>query len=139
MEEEKRDKLIRDIANLEYHKFINVVIEKVDEGKSELRLSPSKNTLNFYGFIHGGIYYSVLDLAAFIACVSKLNEEQVPVTSNINVSVMKAVSSGDLRIEAKILKLGKKTCFLESKAFDKDGDLVATSLITKAIVPRKQK
>ncbi len=139
MDKDKLEKLVQEISDQPYHKFIGFRVEEIGGEKCILRFSPSKNTLNYYGSIHGGIYYTVLDAAAFFLCLSKLNyDEQLPVTSNISVSVVKAVSEGDLRVEAKILKLGKRNCYLESRAFDKDGDLVAVCVITKAIVTLKK-
>jgi uncharacterized protein (TIGR00369 family) len=118
-----------------YHRFIGVKVEKAGEGICRIRFSPSKNTLNLAGVVHGGIYYTVLDMAAFLASSSLVSNDQLTVTSDINVSVMRAVAAGDMTAEAKVLKMGGRSCFIDSRIFDKDGNMVAIGRVTKAILP----
>jgi uncharacterized protein (TIGR00369 family) len=128
-------KLLRIIEDHPYHKFIAFRIEEIGQGNSIISMSPSENTLNFSGFVHGGILYTVLDVAAFLACVSISPDDHLPATTNINVSVMRVISKGYLKVEAKVMKMGRRNCFIESRVIDEDGEVIAIGLITKAIVP----
>ena len=40
-----------------------------------------------------------------------------------------------LKVEAKVIKMGRRNCFTESRVSDEDGNVIAMGLITKAIVP----
>jgi len=136
---EMNELLLRNLITISeehpYHRFIGVKVEKAAGGMCRMRFSPSENTLNMAGVVHGGIYYTVLDLAAFLASASLFADDQLTVTSDINVSVMKAVAAGEMTVEAKVLKMGRRSCFIDSRIFDRDGDMAAIGRITKAVLP----
>ena len=129
------EKLIRYTEDHPYHRFIGVNIEEIKRGTSIVSMTPAENMLTIAGVVHAGVYYTILEVAAFLACVSISPDDQIPATTNINVSVMRAVSKGDLKVKAKVLKIGKRNCFIESRILDEDGNVIATGLITKAMLP----
>jgi len=126
--------LIKRVEQLPYHQFMGFNVSKWDDGYCELTLPMNPNVRNIYGAVHGGIFYSVCDVAAFIAIFPLLPEDTLAVTSDINVSVLQAVQDGPVRFCATVLKMGKRMCFIESKAFDENDNLVVTARITKSLV-----
>ncbi len=99
----------------------------------------SEATRNAYGAVHGGIYYTSCDVAAFVAVATLLPDDYFSVTSDINVSVMAAVLEGDLTVKCEVLKKGKRNCYVASRVLDKNGKLVVVARITKALIPVPRK
>jgi uncharacterized protein (TIGR00369 family) len=132
-------KLIERMENLPYHRFIGLKVVSWEEGRVELTFPLSEATRNAYGAVHGGIYYTACDVAAFIAAATLLPDDHFSVTSDINVSVMAAVLEGDLTVKCEVLKKGKRNCYVASRVLDKDGKLVVAARITKALIPIPRK
>lgn len=126
--------LVEKIENLPYHRFIGLQITSWGNGQSEVLFPLSEATRNAFGAVHGGIYYTACDVGAFIATATLVPEDCLSVTSDINVSVMAAVRDGGLTVKCRVLKKGKRNCYIESKVFDKDNNLTAVARITKALV-----
>jgi uncharacterized protein (TIGR00369 family) len=131
------DKLVESVENIPYHKFIGLKFSRLSEGYGELRVPIRKELLNFNGMLHGGIYYTICDLAASIALVTTLNDGYYPATNDINVSILAASNQGTLTVKSNVLKLGKRLAFVESKAFNENDELLAVGRVTKTILARK--
>ncbi len=125
--------------NTPYHQFIGFKVQSFNEGCAELRLPIKKEIINANGAVHGGIYYTVCDLAASTALSTLLSEDYFYVTSDINVSVLAAASSGELKVQARVLKMGKRMAFVEASIVNEDEDLIAMARVTKTILPRKNR
>ncbi|MFB3924776.1 MAG: PaaI family thioesterase [Syntrophales bacterium] len=138
MEKPLLEKLIKKTENHPYHKFIGLRVMEEWKGSCRIKFSPSGNTRNLTGVVHGGIYYTVLDVAAFVASATVIPDERLTVTSDINISVLAAVSEGDIIVDARVLKTGKRNCIIDSRAFDSNGNLVAIARVTKSIIPFPQ-
>ncbi len=139
MNEASMKKLIETVENLPYHRFIGLKVASWEEGRVELTFPLSEATRNAYGAVHGGIYYTSCDVAAFVAVATLLPDDYFSVTSDINVSVMAAVLEGDLTVKCEVLKKGKRNCYVASRVLDKNGKLVVVARITKALIPVPRK
>ncbi len=104
------------------------------EGQSEVLVEVTENMLNPTDMLHGGLIYALCDLAAYTALLSQIDENQIGVTHQINVQVIKPVNLGDkMIVKGRLIRLGRSLSFLESKAFVND-KLVASATITKSMV-----
>lgn len=135
---EKTRKSAESFENLPYHKFIGIKVTDVGEGYGELRVPVKEEILNANGAVHGGIYYTLCDLAASSALWTLVSEDRFFVTNDINVSVVAAVHKGELTVKANVLKMGKRLAFLEASVFNENEELIAASRITKTILTRKK-
>ncbi len=48
-----------------YFELLSMTVEKMELGLAELHVELNKNHLNPFGGVHGGVYSSVLDSAAY--------------------------------------------------------------------------
>lgn len=78
--------------------------------------------LNATGHIMGGAIYTLAD---FTFAVSTNTPEAVTVTADSQISFMASPKTDVLYAESKLLKNGKRTCFLEVEVKDDKGSLVA--------------
>ena len=126
--------LVEKLQGLPYHRFMGMKIEEYGNGCCLVRVAVGENILAPFGAVHGGILYSLCDVAGAIASFTRLTLGYLAVTADINVSILSAVSSGELDIEAKVLKMGRRSCFIDSRAMQGQ-ELVAVARITKTIIP----
>jgi len=141
--EEQGDKhylplLVDKVQNLPYHRFIGLIIAGYGNGYCSICVPVSENILNPCGAVHGGIIYSLCDVAAYIAVSTILADDQLAVTSDINASLLSAAMQGSLLVEAKVIKVGKRICYLEARVTDAEGNLIAVSRVTKSVIAYPQ-
>lgn len=127
-------KIITATVELPYHRFIDFKVTRCQDGKCEIRWEIRPIHLNIFKAVHGGFYYTLCDVAAFLATCTRCDDDTLAVTSDINVSILSAVSSGTLIFTATMLKRGKRSAFIETKVFDENENLVVAARITKTFI-----
>lgn len=84
------------------------------------------------GAIQGGFIAAMLDEAMGTAAIIASNVTMNAPTLEMKISFLRPLFVGKATAEAKILKWGKSTCFIEAELFDPDGKLVAKASATQA-------
>ena len=96
--------------------------------KMEFDVSPS--FANPTGAVQGGFIAAMLDEAMSTAAIIASNVTMNAPTLEMKISYLRPLFVGKASAEAKILKWGKSTCFIEAELFDPDGKLVAKASAT---------
>ena len=84
------------------------------------------------GAIQGGFIAAMLDEAMGTAAIIASNVTMNAPTLEMKISFLRPLFAGPATAEAKILKWGKSTCFIEAELFDPNGKLVAKASATQA-------
>lgn len=84
------------------------------------------------GAIQGGFLCAMLDEAMSTAAIIASNVTMNAPTLEMKVSFLRPLFVGKATAEARILKWGKSTCFIEADLFDPEGKLVAKASATQA-------
>lgn len=84
------------------------------------------------GAIQGGFIAAMLDEAMSATAIIASNVTMNAPTLEMKVSFLRPLFVGKATAEARILKWGKSTCFIEAELFDPDGKLVAKASATQA-------
>lgn len=122
------------VLSVALHKFFGLELVSQEPGRAELSIAPSNSILNNVHYVHGGVYYSLLDLAGYLALVPMLNAGENAVTCDISCSVLRAVPKDkSVSFVGTVLKRGSRLAFSESRAYS-DGQLVAIAKLTKTII-----
>ena len=135
--DEKIKALVDSFENVPYHKFIGLKFGNAGVGFAELLLPVKKEIMNSNGVVHGGMYYTLCDLAASTALEATLVEGHFYVTHDINVSILSSAKSGVLTAKAEVLKSGKRMAFVESRVYNDRDELLAVGRLTKTLLARK--
>lgn len=107
------------------HNFLDVYVSALGQGTAEMEIPISKDHLNMYDYVHGGVYATLADGTMGLA-VCTLNKGAV--TTTINMNYLKGAARGDvLRSVAKVTKNGNKVVFVECKIYNQREELLATS------------
>ena len=108
-------------------KYNNIIIEEVNEQRCLVKLLISKNSLNPYGMVHGGLIFSLGDTVTGIHC--KILRKRA-VTLNASINFLKPGTGKYLIADSKIIKSGNKICVLESNIYDDHNNLIANMSTT---------
>jgi len=84
------------------------------------------------GAIQGGFIAAMLDEALSTTAIIASNVTMNAPTLEMKVSFLRPLFVGKATAEARILKWGKSTCFIEGELFDHEGKLVAKASATQA-------
>ena len=90
------------------------------------------------GAIQGGFIGAMLDEAMSTAAIIASNITMNAPTLEMKVSFLRPLFVGKASAEARILKWGRTTCFIEAELFDPEGQLVAKASATQAPKPFKR-
>ncbi|MGY1694324.1 MULTISPECIES: PaaI family thioesterase [unclassified Geodermatophilus] len=89
---------------------------------------------NQAALLHGGVVYTFLDVAAFLALLPSLGEGEHAVTHDLTASLLRPVRAGArVDVTGSVLRRGRAVAFLRAEA-TVDGALVASAQVTKSIV-----
>ena len=108
--------------NSGYMKLNDLKIKVNEKDYAEMIHTITPDSMNLYGLVHGGLYYSLADAAAGIASRSDGNTY---VTLNSNFNYLKAVNEGDLIACATVISRTSKICVISVDVKDTN-DLVVS-------------
>lgn len=95
----------------------------LERGFCRLGLTVQPHMVNFQGYPHGGVIFSLADIAFGAACNS---HGETAVALNMTISFLTAVPAGSRLIaEAREIKQGRRAGFYEVSVTSEEGALVA--------------
>ena len=125
-EETRLDTIRKYISEDAFARFLGAEIEIPEPGHSRVSLTVTEDMLNFHGMTHGGLIFTLGDIAFSAAGNS---HGQTAVALNVDITYLRASGVGDrLVAEAREISTGGPTALYEIKVFNADtGDLIAAS------------
>ncbi len=124
---EKRNKKINEyIQHDPFAQLLGANIEILRPGQSRVTLTITDDMVNFHGYTHGGVVFSLGDIAFGAASNS---HGQTAVALNVGINFLKATKSGDRLIAEAIEQTGVGPIGLYDITIkdDRTGELVAKS------------
>ena len=103
-------------------KHNDIIIEKVDEKVSKVKMDITEKSLNPYGIIHGGLIFSMGDTVMGIT-VRKTGRNAVTLDASINY--IKPGTGKYLIATSEVLKIGKTTSVLKANIYNDQNELIA--------------
>jgi uncharacterized protein (TIGR00369 family) len=119
---------------------VGMRLTQVDQAKMAARyeFEAKPDFANPTGAIQGGFICAMLDEAMSSLAIIASNVTMNAPTLEMKVSFLRPLFVGKATAEARILKWGKSTCFIEAELFDPAGQLVAKASATQAPKPFKR-
>ena len=120
-----------------FRDLVGVTFTKVENGYSHCILEVDKKLLNPGGIVHGGALYTLADSGMGAALFSFVDENELFLTIETSTFYFKAVSSGTLACESRVVHKGKRIAVVEAEI--KNGEqLVAKAVGTFSIYKGKR-
>ncbi|HEV7870230.1 MAG TPA: PaaI family thioesterase [Modestobacter sp.] len=132
-----RDSAVRvqAVLDIPLHRFVGVELLDPDDPAAGIWFPVGPSAQNQACLLHGGVVTALLDVAAYLALLPHLADDEHAVTHDQAVSLLRPVSA-DRRVEVRgtVLRRGRAVVFLRAEA-TVEGTLVATAQVTKTVVP----
>ncbi len=119
-----------------YFKLLSMTISDAGIGFSLLEIDVVRKHLQAFGFVHGGVFASIIDAAAFWALFYEIEDETAGATSvDLKLNYLAPAASGKLIAKGRRIKLGKKLGYADVTVTDEHGKLLAHGTSTLMILP----
>jgi uncharacterized protein (TIGR00369 family) len=130
---ERVNQLINDSP---YFQLLSMTIGDAGLGFSLLKIDLDRKHLQPFGFVHGGVFASIIDAAAFWALFYEIEDPNAGATSvDLKLNYLAPTASGKLIAKGRRIKLGKTLGYADAAITDEHGKLLAHGSSTLMILP----
>lgn len=113
-------------------------VTELGVGYSKVVAEIGKKHMNPFGAIHGGVYASVIDTAAYWSAYCDLPEEQGLVTIDLKVDFLSPVLDQKVIVNGKRVKAGKTIYLTEAQMINENGKVFAHGTSKLLVIHNKQ-
>jgi uncharacterized protein (TIGR00369 family) len=119
-----------------YFTLLSMKIVDVGIGFSLLEIELEKKHLQPFGLVHGGVFASIIDAAAFWSIFYNIEDPNAGATTvDLKLNYLAPAVSGKLIAKGTQIKLGKTLGYAEARVTDGEGRLLAHGTATLMILP----
>lgn len=118
-----------------YFTLLSMSIASLAPGQSRLQIHVQEKHLQPYGLVHGGVYASLVDAAAFWAVYSGMEGTHGLTTVEMKINYLAPASSGVFTALGKTIKTGKTICLGEATVTDEKERMLAHGTVTLMVLP----
>jgi uncharacterized protein (TIGR00369 family) len=108
-----------------YFRHLSMPVKDIGLGYSIVELNIGNEHLNPFGGLHGGVYASAIDTAAYWAVYCELDEDVGLISLDLKVDYLAPVNAGKMIIRGRRIKMGKTICLAEATALDQNDKWLA--------------
>ena len=121
-----------------YFKLLSMKIRDVGRGFSILEIDLSEKHLQPFGMVHGGVFASIIDAAAFWALFYDIEDQKAGATTvDLKLNYLAPAASGKLIAKGRQIKLGKTLGYAEAEVTDVNEKILAHGTSTLIILAGK--
>ena len=124
MDQTRREKLEKLVEQNEYMKYLGMELLELDLGYAKARIPYSHKLLNPYGYLHGGVLYSLADILAGLAACT-YGGDSVTIDGSMNYA-RPAMNTKYITCEAHEVRQGKHVAVYRVELFNDERLLLDT-------------
>ena len=117
-----------------YFALLSMSIRDVGIGYSLLHIDVQKKHLQPFGAVHGGVFASIIDAAAFWAVFPEVDEDVGMTTVDLKVNYLAPAKGGKLLARGRRIKLGKTLALGEAEVINQENTILAHGTSTLIIL-----
>ena len=121
-----------------YFRLLSMGVRELGRGYCRVEVELEDKHLNPFGGVHGGVYASLIDTAAYWAVYCDVEENAGLVSLDLKVDNLAPIKEGRLVIEGKRVKAGRSICLAEASIFDMQGKHLAHGMSKQMVTPGLQ-
>lgn len=121
-----------------YFQLLSMEVCELGLGYSRVVVDLERKHLNPFGGIHGGVYSSLIDTAAYWAVYCDVEENVGLISLDIKVDNLAPINEGRLVVEGKRIKAGRSICIAEAVIIDKQSRYLAHGISKQTVIPGLQ-
>lgn len=120
--------IVRDLCNHSpYQQLLGMNMTVLESGHCRLEMVADRKHENPFGGFCGGAFASMLDIATYWCSYPQLPADQGATTLDLQTNYVRAVKSGLLTCDARVVKPGSNIFLCEAEVVDERGKLVANA------------
>ncbi len=118
---------IKDMINSSpYFSLLSMKVVDFGIGYSHLEIDLEGKHLQPFGFVHGGVFASIIDATAFWAAYYDIEDQNDGLTTvDITTNYLAPVISGKLTAKGRLIKMGKTLGYADAEVKNETGKIVA--------------
>jgi uncharacterized protein (TIGR00369 family) len=125
---------VQAVLDIPLHRFLGMELRDVTDPSAGVWFPVAAPARNQAELLHGGVVYTFLDVASYLALLPHLSDDEHAVTHDVAVSLLRPVAAGrHVHITGTVLRRGRAVAFMRAEA-TVDGEVVAAGQVTKSIV-----
>ena len=113
-------------------------VSEIGKGFAKVEMDIENKHLNPFGGVHGGVYSSLIDTAAYWAVYCDVEEDAGLISLDVKVDNLAPVKEGRLVVEGKRIKAGKSICIAAAAVIDSEGKYLAHGTSKQMVIPGLQ-
>ena len=116
--------------------LIGFELQGAADGQSQVQLAAGHNHHNPMGYVHGGIFCDIADVAMGTALASLMSEGEIFSTAALSIQYISPVQEDKLLAEARVILRGATIAHVECDIHDESGVHIAKAWSTCVISHR---
>lgn len=132
------DALLSLINSSPYFELLNIKVCELKKGYSKIKVDLDHKHLNPFGGVHGGVYASIIDTAAYWAVYCEMDEDTGYTSIDVCVNNLSMIKEGSIIVEGRTIKSGRSICLCQAVATDESGKIIAHGTSKLMILQGKQ-
>lgn len=132
------ESLIEMINQSPYLSLLSMKIREIGAGFSRAEVDLENKHMNPFGALHGGVYSSLIDTAAYWSAYCEIEENAGFTSIDLNVNNLAMITAGKIIAQGRSIKIGKTLCLTEATVRDETGRILAHGTSKLMILQGKQ-
>jgi uncharacterized protein (TIGR00369 family) len=125
---------VQAVLDIPLHRFLGMQLRDPAEPSAGVWFPVDGPAQNQVELLHGGVVYTLMDVASFLALLPSLGDGEHAVTHDLTVSLLRPVAAGKrVDVTGAVLRRGRAVAFMRAEA-TVDGAVVAAAQVTKSVV-----
>ena len=121
-----------------YFELLGMQVTELGIGYAKVEMDLQRKHYNPFGAIHGGVYSSIVDTAAYWSIYCELDENIGYTSIDLSMNNLSMIREGEIIVEGNSIKIGRSICLAEATAKDVHGKLLAYGTSKLMIINGKQ-
>lgn len=129
-------RLNRLINGCPYFQLLSMKLLEAGPGFSLLEIDLAEKHLQPFGFVHGGVFASIIDAAVFWSIFHEIDDPNPGATTvDLKLNYLAPAAAGKLVARGSRIKVGRTLGYGEARVTDENGKLLAHGTSTLMILP----
>lgn len=118
-----------------FFRLLSMSIRELSRSRALLDAELSQKHLQAFGFVHGGVFASIIDTAAYWAAHFHLEEDMGVTSVDLKVNYLAPAVAGRIAARGVMIKMGRTLGLGEAEITDQAGRILAHGTSTLMVVP----
>ncbi len=127
--------LTEKVNNSPFYDLTSIKIREIAWGECIMEVTVQKKHFQPYGMVHGGVYASLVDAAAYWAVFTQIDDDARMITVETKVNYLAPASAGNLIARGKSIKVGRTLCLGEATIENGEGKILTHGTSTMMVLP----